>query len=101
MTLFRPKYVLLAIAVITVISCKTKPTNQTNMAPDSIPTSTLIPAASGFEQAIGGKKVKLFVLKGKNGMQAAITKLWRPCGESHCKKHRPASILMLWPVLMI
>ncbi len=73
MTFFRPKYVLLAIAVTTVISCKTKPTNQTNMAPDSIPTSTLIPAASGFEQAIGGKKVKLFVLKGKNGMQAAIT----------------------------
>ena len=74
MALFKHRYLLLsALIAAMAVSCKTKPANNTSMATDSIPTSELIPPASGFEQTIDGKKVELFVLKGKNGMQAAIT----------------------------
>lgn len=40
---------------------------------DSITTDKALPSPSGFEQTIDGKHVKLYILKGKNGMQAAIT----------------------------
>lgn len=34
---------------------------------------SMLPPASGFEQTINGKQVKLFTLRGVNGMEAAIT----------------------------
>lgn len=66
---------MLAVSAGILASCNSnKPkTNTTMTDTDTIATSKLLPATTGFEQAIDGKQVKLFYLKGKNGMQAAIT----------------------------
>lgn len=64
--------ILFALWTGIVTSCQNKAKTTSTMT-DSIPTSALLPKAEGFEQTVGGKQVKLFILKGKNGMQAAIT----------------------------
>ncbi|MCJ8209309.1 galactose mutarotase [Mucilaginibacter sp. RS28] len=63
---------LLAAAGGVMSSCNNTAKNNSKMT-DSIAASKLLPDSSGFDQTVDGKKVKLFVLKGKNGMQAAIT----------------------------
>ncbi|WDF56609.1 aldose epimerase family protein [Mucilaginibacter sp. KACC 22063] len=71
---FKPKNLMIVLGVIagTISSCKNTVKNNSTMT-DSITTDKALPSPSGFEQTIDGKQVKLYILKGKNGMQAAIT----------------------------
>ncbi|MDB5026035.1 MAG: galactose mutarotase [Mucilaginibacter sp.] len=62
-------------ACITVLGACNQPTNKTSTTTtmkDSI-TYGKLPADSAFEKTIDGKQTHLYVLKNKNGMQAAIT----------------------------
>ena len=65
---------LLSVCVVLMGACKqssTKTDTSTTMK-DSI-TYGKLPADSAFEKTIDGKQTHLFVLKNKNGMEAAIT----------------------------
>ncbi|NCD71308.1 galactose-1-epimerase [Mucilaginibacter sp. R11] len=64
---------LLAVSAGILASCNTNQAKNNATMTDSIAISKMLPAESGFEQTIDGKQVKLYYLKGKNGMQAAIT----------------------------
>ncbi|QQL48671.1 aldose epimerase family protein [Mucilaginibacter ginkgonis] len=62
-------YPVIAVALsIAFESCTSKSDKSATMSTDS-----LLPDSSGFNQTINGKQVKLFKLKGENGMEAAIT----------------------------
>jgi aldose 1-epimerase len=62
-------------ACITVLGACNQPTNKTSTTTtmkDSI-TYGKLPADSAYEKTIDGKQTHLYILKNKNGMQAAIT----------------------------
>lgn len=65
--------IFLAISAGVFTSCNNNQAQNKATMTDSIATSKMLPAESGFEQTIDGKQIKLYYLKGKNGMQAAIT----------------------------
>src|SRR3954463_8164748 len=65
---------VLSVSMIALGACKqnnSKTTTDINMK-DSI-TYGKLPADSAFEKTVDGKQTQLFVLKNKNGMEAAIT----------------------------
>jgi aldose 1-epimerase len=65
---------VLSVSMIALGACKqnnSQTTTNTNMK-DSI-TYGKLPADSAFEKTVDGKQTHLFVLKNKNGMEAAIT----------------------------
>jgi aldose 1-epimerase len=62
--------VLLSAGVLSLGACINLAANHTNMTESK---QTKIPSASAFERTIDGKQTGLFILKNKNGVQAAIT----------------------------
>ena len=64
---------VLPACILTLNACNhpQSSTTQTTMT-DSVPTYKL-PDSTGFEQTIDGKKTHLYILKNKNGAEAAIT----------------------------
>ncbi len=66
--------IFLPVCVLSLAACN-QPATKTSTAStmtDSTSTATLPPAA-GFEKTIDGKQSHLYILKNKNGIQAAIT----------------------------
>jgi aldose 1-epimerase len=60
-------------ACITVLGACNQPTNKTSTTMKDSITYGKLPADSTFEKTIEGKQTHLYILKNKNGMQAAIT----------------------------
>lgn len=64
----------LLAAIVAVTSCNS-PSGKTTAAQDStaVKDSAYLPTQANFQKTIDGKPVDLYVLKNKNGMEAAIT----------------------------
>ncbi len=64
----------LAVSILYLAACNqsAKKTSATSNMTDSTTQLTLPPSA-GFEKTIDGKHSHLYILKNKNGVQAAIT----------------------------
>ncbi len=66
--------IFLPVCILSLAACN-QSANKTSTAStmtDSTTTATL-PPSSGFEKTIDGKQTHLFILKNKNGLQAALT----------------------------
>jgi aldose 1-epimerase len=64
---------MLAVSAGILASCNNNTAKNNSTMTDTLATNKMLPPASGFTQTVDGKQVKLFYLKGKNGMEAAIT----------------------------
>ncbi len=67
-------FTIAAIIIMTVTACNNN-TSETASGEESSKTAkrNVLPARTAFQQTIDGKQTDLFILKNKNGMQAAIT----------------------------
>jgi aldose 1-epimerase len=66
---------ILALAIsgsIFAAACNQSAKKTTTMT-DSTATTTKLPPASAFEKTINGKQTHLYILKNKNGVEAAVT----------------------------
>jgi aldose 1-epimerase len=72
-TLKKPTLALAIAGSMFMAACN-QSAPKSNAMTDSTTTATVkLPAAAGFERTIDGKKTELFILKNKNGAEAAIT----------------------------
>src|SRR5476651_1918374 len=66
--------IFLPVCILSLAACNqsaTKTSTASTMTDST--TSATLPASSGFEKTIDGKQTHLYILKNKNGVQAAIT----------------------------
>jgi aldose 1-epimerase len=62
------------LLMMTVIGCNSNAVETGSNADSSKPaTQNLLPSRAAFQQTMDGKQTNLYILKNKNGMQAAIT----------------------------
>jgi aldose 1-epimerase len=71
-TSFKKPSLAIAIACSMFIAACNQSANKTTTMTDSTQTAKL-PSAAAFEKTIDGKQTHLYVLKNKNGVQAAVT----------------------------
>ncbi|RWY50334.1 galactose mutarotase [Mucilaginibacter gilvus] len=72
-TLKKPTLALTIAGSIFFAACNQSAPKSTIMRDSTSTKTTALPAATGFEQTIDGKKTELYVLKNKSGAEAAIT----------------------------
>jgi aldose 1-epimerase len=72
-TLKNTSKIILAVCIISLAACNhsAKKTVANSIMTDT--TKPLLPSKTGFEKTIDGKKTHLYLLKNKNGAEAAIT----------------------------
>jgi len=64
--------VLLPACMLSITACNQSANKTTTTMTDSTTTASL-PAPKGFERTVDGKQTHLYVLKNKNGMEAAVS----------------------------
>jgi aldose 1-epimerase len=65
--------IILAAGSIALAACNQSPKKTTANSNMTDTTQTTLPSANGFEKTIDGQKTNLYLLKNKNGAEAAIT----------------------------
>jgi len=67
-------FVQLPFCILSLAACNNQATKTpANSAMTDSNTHTILPTAAGFEKTVDGKQTHLYLLKNKNGMEAAIT----------------------------
>nr|WP_294946468.1 aldose epimerase family protein [uncultured Mucilaginibacter sp.] len=73
-TLKKPTFALAIAGSIFMAACNQSAPKSNTMTDSTTTAATVqLPPATGFERTIDGKKTELFILKNKNGAEAAIT----------------------------
>ncbi|HEY4323870.1 MAG TPA: aldose epimerase family protein [Mucilaginibacter sp.] len=69
-----PSAIFLALCILSLAACNQpakKASTDTTMTDST--TTVMLPASAGFEKTIDGKQTHLYILKNKNGVEAAVT----------------------------
>ncbi|QHS57022.1 galactose mutarotase [Mucilaginibacter sp. 14171R-50] len=72
-TLNKPNLALVVAGSLLIIACNQSAKKNTPIMTDSTATTPHLPQASAFEKTINGKQTHLYILKNKNGVEAAVT----------------------------